>query len=186
MYTDPQVVHAATDRLVDFYVEANDRFFREAGDSFDIFLIVNDFGTQRDLFMSLEQFRTFILPGFRRLIEVGKKHGKVIMLHSCGSIYRVIPDLIDAGVDILHPIQAMAAHMDAETLAREFGRDLAFCGGVDTQDKLVNWSPEQIREEVLRLRDVFGGNLIVSASHEEILPNIPIENMIAMARAAKE
>ena len=117
---------------------------------------------------------------------MGKKHGKVIMLHSCGSIYRVIPDLIDAGVDILHPIQAMAAHMDAETLAREFGRDLAFCGGVDTQDKLVNWSPEQIREEVLRLRDVFGGNLIVSASHEEILPNIPIENMIAMARAAKE
>ena len=117
---------------------------------------------------------------------MGKKHGKVIMLHSCGSIYRVIPDLIDAGVDILHPIQAMAAHRDAETLAREFGRDLAFCGGVDTQDKLVNWSPEQIREEVLRLRDVFGGNLIVSASHEEILPNIPIENMIAMARAAKE
>ena len=186
MYTDPQVVHAATDRLVDFYVEANDRFFREAGDSFDIFLIVNDFGTQRDLFMSLEQFRTFILPGFKRLIEVGKKYGKTIMLHSCGSIYRVIPDLIDAGVDILHPIQAMAAHMDAETLAREFGRDLAFCGGVDTQDKLVNWSPAQIREEVLRLRDVFGGNLIVSASHEEILPNIPIENMIAMARAAKE
>lgn len=109
MYTDPQVVHAATDRLVDFYVEANDRFFREAGDSFDIFLIVNDFGTQRDLFMSLEQFRTFILPGFKRLIEVGKKYGKTIMLHSCGSIYRVIPDLIDAGVDILHPIQAMAA-----------------------------------------------------------------------------
>lgn len=63
---------------------------------------------------------------------------------------------------------------------------LAFCRQEWYADKLVNWSPEQIREEVLRLRDVFGGNLIVSASHEEILPNIPIENMIAMARAAKE
>lgn len=76
--------------------------------------------------------------------------------------------------------------MDADTLAREFKGDVAFCGGLDTQDLLVNCNPAQIREEVLRLRETFGSNYIVSPSHEEILPNISIENMIAAAMAAKE
>lgn len=186
MHIEPEIVEAATRHVVDFYVEANERFLAQAGDCFDIMFIGNDFGTQRDLLVSPEKFREFILPGFQKIIQVGKKYGKKIMLHSCGSIYRVIPDLIDSGVDLLHPLQAKAANMDAQTLAREFKNDLSFCGGLDTQDMLVNCTPAQIRDEVLRLRDIFGSNYIVSPSHEEILPNIPIENMIAAARAAKE
>lgn len=186
MHIEPEIVEAATRHVVDFYVEANERFLAQAGDCFDIMFIGNDFGTQRDLLVSPDKFKEFILPGFQKIIQVGKKYNKKIMLHSCGSIYRVIPDLIESGVDILHPIQAKAANMDADTLAREFKGDVAFCGGLDTQDLLVNCNPAQIREEVLRLRETFGSNYIVSPSHEEILPNISIENMIAAARAAKE
>ncbi|MBQ4086222.1 MAG: hypothetical protein IJC54_06595, partial [Clostridia bacterium] len=104
----------------------------------------------------------------------------------CGSIHRVIPRLIEAGVDALHPIQALARNMDAETLAREFGRDILFVGGVDTQRLLPFGTPQQVRDEVRRLRDIFGENFVVSPSHESILPEVPCENIAAMAEAAAE
>ena len=108
------------------------------------------------------------------------------MVHSCGSIYRVIPRLIDAGIDALHPLQALAVGMEPERLAKEFGKDLVFAGGVDSQNLLVNGTPEQVRDRVHRLRDIFGPNYIVSSSHESLLPNVPFENVVAMARAAKD
>jgi uroporphyrinogen decarboxylase len=145
----------------------------------------NDFGTQLDLFISPDNFRRFVLPSFKRLIEVGKKHNKKIMLHSCGSIYRIIPDLIDAGVDVLHPIQAQARGMSAEELA-QYKNDLAFVGGIDAQNFIVNATPEEVGEEVRRVRDILGPNIVISPSHEEILPNVPPANTLAMARAAKE
>ena len=186
MHTAPEVVESVTNRIVDFYVEANDMFLKAAGDAFDIFFFGNDFGTQLDLLISPDSFKKFVLPGFKRIISVAKKHGKKVMLHSCGSIYRVIPDLIDAGVDILHPLQALAANMGPEKLAKEFGKHLAFCGGVDTQDLLVNAKPLQIKEAVYRLKDIFGPNFIVSPSHEALLSNVPFGNVIAMAEAAHE
>ena len=107
------------------------------------------------------------------------------MLHSCGSIYRIIPDLIDAGVDILHPIQAQAAGMDAKSLA-QYKNDLAFVGGIDAQTFFVNATPEEIRNEVLRVREILGPNIVISPSHEEVLPNVPAANILAMAKAARE
>lgn len=184
MYECPEVIEAATNRIVDFYVEANDLFFKGLGDRADAMFFGNDFGTQRDLFISPEAFRKFVLPSFKRLTAVGKKYGKFVMLHSCGSIYRIIPDLIDAGVDVLHPIQAQAAGMDAESLA-QYKNDLAFLGGIDAQSFFVNATPEQMKAEVRRVRSVLGPNLVVSPSHEELLPNIPPENLLAMAEAAR-
>jgi uroporphyrinogen decarboxylase len=87
MYTDPEIVEAVTDHVVDFYAEANDRFFKDAGDDVDVFFFGNDFGTQLDLLISPEQFVKFVLPGFKRLIAVAKKYDKKVLLHSCGSIY---------------------------------------------------------------------------------------------------
>ncbi|MDR2686401.1 MAG: methyltransferase, partial [Oscillospiraceae bacterium] len=129
-------------------------------------------------------FRRFVLPSFKKLIAVGKKHGRKIMLHSCGSIYRIIPDLIDAGVDMLHPIQAQAVGMAAKELA-QYKNDLVFCGGIDAQRFLVTATPRQVEEEVTRVYDILGPNIIISPSHEEILPNVPAANMLAMSRAAK-
>ena len=185
MYEAPAVVEAVTERMVDFFVAANDKYFEGLGDRADAMFFGNDFGTQLDLFISPENFRRFVLPGFKRLIEVGKKYGKIIMLHSCGSIYRIIPDLIEAGVDVLHPIQAQAAHMNAGSLA-QYKNDISFLGGIDAQSFFVNATPAQIKDEVRRVRGILGPNIVVSPSHEEILPNVPPENVAAMAEAARE
>ena len=185
MYEYPEVVEAATEHIVDYYVAANEKFFASLGDRADAMFFGNDFGTQRDLFISPELFRKFVMPSFKRLIAVGKKYGKKIMLHSCGSIYRIIPDLIDAGVDVLHPIQAKAAGMSADELS-QFKHDIAFVGGIDAQSFFVRATPQQIKDEVYRVRELLGPNIVISPSHEEVLPNVPAENILAMAEAARE
>ena len=184
MYENPAVVEAAIERTVDFLTEANDRFFAGLGDRADTLFFGNDFGTQRDLFFSPELFRKFMLPSIKRIAAVGKKHHKIVMMHSCGSVYRVIPDLICAGVGALHPLQAQAAGMGAANLV-QYKNDLAFVGGIDAQSFLVNATPQQIADEVRRVWELLGPNMIVSPSHEEILPNVPAANMLAMAEAAK-
>jgi uroporphyrinogen decarboxylase len=186
MYTNPVVVEAVTEKVVDFFVEANIRFFTALGDRADTFFFGNDFGTQRDLILSPEAFGRFVLPSLRRLIDTAKRFGKKVIIHSCGSIYRVIPQLLDAGIDGLHPLQARARFMDAEYLSRNYRDHLAFIGGVDTQELLIHMTPTQIKEEVRRLRGLFGRNYIVSPSHEAILPNVPFENVVAMSDTAHE
>ena len=185
MHDDPALVHALTEKIIDFYVKANERFFSGLDKRADIMFFGNDFGSQLDLLISPDNFKVFVLPYFKRLIDTGKKHGMKILLHSCGSIYRIIPDLIDAGVDAIHPIQAAAKGMDAKSLS-VFKDDISFVGGIDAQSFFVYSTPEQIREEVLRVRDILGPNIIISPSHEEILPNVPAKNILAMAKAARE
>jgi len=106
------------------------------------------------------------------------------MLHSCGAIYRIIPDLIDAGVDIIHPIQAQVFGMSANDLVK-YKNNLAFVGGIDAQTFIVNAAPQQIEDEVKRVRNLLGPNIVISPSHEEILPNVPASNMVAMSNAAR-
>mgnify|MGYP000530016841 FL=1 len=101
MYTHPEVVHAVTQRIVDFYVEANSRMFEAVGDRSDGMFFGNDFGSQLDLLIGPEAFRDFVFPYFKQLTAVGHAYGKQVILHSCGSIYKVIPDLIDLA-RILH------------------------------------------------------------------------------------
>jgi uroporphyrinogen decarboxylase len=184
MYTHPDVVHAITDHVCEFYFEANERFFQQTQDRLDGYFFGNDFGTQRDLICGPRQFDEFILPWFRKFTEQGHRHGYQVILHSCGSIYKVIPRLIEAGVDCLHPLQARAANMDAVTLAREFKGKIAFLGGIDTQEILVHGTIQQVKDEVKRVKDLLGPNLIVSPSHEAILPDVPPWNVAAMAEAA--
>lgn len=186
MYTHPEVVHAVTDRVCEFYYEANERFFKAAGDLVDGFFFGNDFGTQLDLICGPRQFDEFILPWFRKFTDQGHRHGHQVILHSCGSIYKVIDRLIDAGVDCLHPLQAKARNMDAATLSRQFKGRIAFLGGIDTQDVLIHATPQGVKEEVRRVRDLLGPCLIISPSHEAILPDVPPENVAALAEAAVE
>lgn len=186
MYTHPEVVEAVIGRILDFYLEANRRCFEAVGDLADTFFFGNDFGTQLSTLISPQLFEKFVLPGMKANIALAKKYGKKVILHSCGAIREVIPMLIDAGIDGLHPLQALAAGMDAETLSREFAGKIAFIGGVDTQHLLVHGTPQDIKDEVKRLKDLFGGNFIISPSHEAILPNVPLENIIAMSQAARE
>ena len=186
MYLNPELVHAVTDRVCEFYYEANARFFEAAGDVVDGYFFGNDFGTQIDLICGPAQFDTFIMPWFRRFTEQAHDYGYQVILHSCGSIYKVIDRLIDAGVECLHPLQARARNMDAETLAHDFKGRIAFLGGVDTQELLVHATPEEVKADVRRVKAHLGPCLIVSPSHEALLPNVPPENVQAMAEAARE
>lgn len=186
MYTDPDIVHAVSTKVVDFLCTVNDTLLGQCGDSLSAGFIGNDLGTQRSLIISPDMFKEFIRPYLRQIFKGIKKYNLKVAMHSCGSIDSIIPLLIEDGVDILHPLQALAAGMDAVSLSRRFGEQLTFLGGVDTQDLLPFGTPGQVRDEVLRLRELFGPRLIVSPSHEALLPNVPFENVLAMSKAAKE
>jgi len=186
MFDVPEVVQAVTDHVCNFYYEANELFFAQAGKLVDGFFFGNDFGTQRDLILSPEFFDRFILPWFRRFTDQGHRHGYQVILHSCGSIYRVIPRLIDSGVDCLHPLQALASNMNAEVLSRDFKGKISFLGGIDTQHLLVHGTPDEVKADVRRVKALLGPRLIVSPSHEALLPNVSPENVVAMSEAALE
>jgi uroporphyrinogen decarboxylase len=186
MYTNPDVVQAVTEHVVDFYLKANELWFAQSKGHLDAFFFGNDFGSQLDMLVSPALFEQFVLPSFQQFTNQAKRHGLKVVLHSCGAIDRAIPYLLDAGVDALHPIQALARHMDAENLSRKYNGKVVFMGGVDTQHLLPFGTPQQVRDEVHRLRDLFGPNYIVSPSHEALLPNVSAENLAALAEAARD
>lgn len=186
MYTNPDVVEAVTRCVCEFYLEANERYFKAVGSEMDGFFFGNDFGTQLDLLISPDMFDKFVLPYTRKFAELGHSYGYQVITHSCGAIGKVIDRLIDAGIDALHPIQAKAFDMDAETLAKRFKGRIAFMGGIDTQDLLMNGTPDEVRADVRRVKELLGPCLVVSPSHEALLPNVPPENVLAMVEAAVE
>ena len=186
MHTDPAVVDAVTDRVCGFYYEANERFYELAGAEMDAFFFGNDLGTQLDLMVGPELLERFVMPWTRKLIDQGHAHGYKVVHHCCGAVCKMIPRFIEAGVDALHPLQAMARNMDADTLAAKFKGKIAFVGGIDTQHLLVHGTPEEVKADVRRVKALLGPNLVVSPSHEALLPNVSPENVVAMAEAARE
>jgi uroporphyrinogen decarboxylase len=184
MYTHPEVVLAVTERIVEFYIEANRRCLDLMAGKLVAGFFGNDFGSQLDLLISPEMFGRFILPFYVRCIAVIKSHGLKAVVHSCGAIDRIIPTLIEAGIDGLHPLQAKAAGMDAENLARKYKGKLVFIGGVDTQELLPFGTEAELRAEVRRLRRTFGEGFILSPSHEALLPNVSPGKLVAMAEEA--
>jgi len=186
MYTHPEIVHAVTRHVVDYYLEANRRLFKVAGDLIDGYFFGNDFGTQLDLLISPQLFEEFIVLYFQELIATARAEGYQVILHSCGAVHRIIPDFMKLGIDALHPLQAKARNMDAVTLSGDFGGKLAFIGGIDTQDLLINATPGEIVKEVNRVKSLLGPRLIISPSHECLLPNIPPANVKAMAEANRK
>ena len=186
MYTNPEIVEAVTDKVLEFYLEANRRCLDVMSPKLDAIFFGNDLGSQTNLLISPDMFEKFILPGYKKIVAQAKSYKLKVVHHCCGAISDLIPTFIDIGIDALHPIQAKAKGMDAEKLAREFGKDLIFIGGVDTQQLLPFGTPEQVKAEVRRLKKVFGERYIVSPSHEALLPNVSVENVIAMRDATIE
>jgi uroporphyrinogen decarboxylase len=152
----------------------------------DAILIGNDFGSQVCLMVDPESLREFVFPGTRKLIEQAKSYGLTVMHHSCGSIFPVIQDLADLGADIIHPIQALASEMDAPNLKKHFAGKIAFCGGVDAQNLLVNGKPEDVEKKVNELKELFPTGLIISPSHEAILPDTSPANIEALFQSLKK
>ncbi len=163
----------------------NDIFYQAAAGDVEMVLIGNDFGSQQALMVDPDSLRRFVFPGTKKLIDQAHAHGIKVMHHSCGAIRNIIPDLIELGVDVIHPIQALATGMDPHSLRDDFADKVSFCGGVDAQNLLVNGTPEQVRPKVRELRGIFPTGLIISPSHEAILPDIPPANIAALFEMAQ-
>lgn len=184
MIANPEIYQAVDEKILEFYLKANEIFYEATKGRLNAVLIGNDMGSQRGLMISPDMVRRFVIPGCQKLVEQAHSYGLKVIYHSCGSIVDVIPDLIKAGVDAIHPIQALAAGMDAKNLKEKFDGKVSFCGGVDTQDLLVHGSPEQVREKVKELRTLFPTGLIISPSHEAIMPDVPPANIHALFEEA--
>lgn len=184
MLANPEIYEAVNEKIMQFYLKANEIFFEATKGRLNAVLIGNDMGSQRGLMISPEMVRKFVIPGCKRLVDQAHSYGLKVIYHSCGSIVDVIPDLIEAGVDAIHPIQALAAGMDPHNLKEKFEGKVSFCGGVDTQDLLVNGSPEDVRAKVKELRSIFPTGLIISPSHEAIMPDVPPANIHALFEEA--
>ncbi|HIJ74223.1 MAG TPA: methyltransferase, partial [Candidatus Hydrogenedentes bacterium] len=185
MLAEPKMFKAVIDRITEFYLEANGIFYGATAGRLDAVLIGNDFGSQTNLMLDPDLIRRHVWPGTKRLIEQAKRYGLKVIHHSCGAIHAVIPDLIGLDVDAIHPIQALAEGMEARRLKAEFGGRVAFCGGVDAQKLLVNGSPQQVYAKVQELKALFPTGLVISPSHEAILPDIHPSKIEALFDAVK-
>ncbi len=185
MIDHPDWVHFMTGKLTDFYREDWLRAMEASQGKIDLFFLISDLGTQRGPMMSLELFRQFVKPRIVQMADLVHSFGKKLLFHSCGSISRFIEDLIDAGVDILNPLQTSCSGMDPGHLKKTFGSRICFHGGVDIQTVLIQGTPQEVRCSVRDLIEVMkkDGGFILASTHT-LLPDIPTENIVAMYEEA--
>ena len=188
--THPEYIEEIYARQTEAAVE-NLKLYREAvGDRVAaIFISGTDFGTQRGEFISPDLYRRLYLPFHKRINDwVHANTSWKTFFHTCGSIYHLIPSLIEAGVDILNPVQCSAANMDPQRLKDEFGDRIVFWGGgVDTQRTLPFGTPDEVRAQVADRIRVFapGGGYVFNSIHN-IQAKTPVENILAMFEAARQ
>ncbi|WP_346860774.1 uroporphyrinogen decarboxylase family protein [uncultured Draconibacterium sp.] len=183
MLMNPDMFQAVIDRITEFYLKANEIFYEATKGYLDVVLIGNDFGSQTGLMLDPDLIRQMVLPGTKQLIDQAKSYGLKVMHHSCGSIFPIVEDLVETGADIIHPIQALAADMSVENVHKHFAGKTAFCGGIDAQYLLVKGTPVEIEKRVNEVKKIFPTGLIISPSHEAVLPDIAPENIEALFKA---
>ncbi|MEM2940572.1 MAG: uroporphyrinogen decarboxylase family protein [Thermoproteota archaeon] len=177
------------DRMMDVLTHNLKKYVEALKDYVQIIGFGDDLGIQTGPQVSPKTYRELLKPCHNELFQYVKKHSKMfVFLHSCGSIYDLIPDLIDAGVDILNPVQISARNMEPERLKKEFGDQVTFWGGgVDTQNVLHAGKSEEVYEHVKKNILVFArnGGYVFNQVHN-IQANVPPENIIAAYRSAYE
>ncbi len=148
-------------------------------------LLGSDWGTQLDLIMSPETWQEMIRPGEQKEYDLIHSYEKDVWVHSCGNVEKIIPSLVEMGVDVLNPVQPEA--MDLATIKNKFGDKLTFWGGISTQQVLPFGTPEEVKQEVRRVRKLMAkkGGYILSPS-QAVQDDVPAENIVALIDAAKE
>lgn len=152
-------------------------------DEVDGILLGSDWGSQQDLLMSPKVWNELIAPGEQREYDLIKSQNKDVWIHSCGNIEKIMPRLIEMGVDVLNPVQPEC--MDIEMIKKEFGA-LTFWGGISTQQTLPYGTPDEVRAEVDEVIGILGnGGGYITAPAQEIQDDVPFENIVALVEAAK-
>jgi uroporphyrinogen decarboxylase len=174
------------ERLAETWVETVEGVIDAVGENIDIIMFGDDFGLQNQPIVSPQMFRERMKPLMKRMIGRIKSQTQAkIALHSCGSVFALIDDFIDIGIDVLNPLQANAKDMDAAKIKEKADGKLALWGGIDTHEVLPQGTPQQVREEVQRKISIYGqgGGYMLSADHN-ILVDVPPRNLITMFEAA--
>lgn len=176
---NPEIAHALLEKIHALMYGFAKKGLESAKGKIEIIRVGSDLGTQKGLLLSPQMFRRFFFPRIRQMADLVHGHGAKLYFHSCGAVAGLIPQLIEAGVDILDPVQPVAG-MEAETLKREFGKHLTFHGGIDTQHLMRKGTPAEVRKEVERVTRIFGegGGYILCPSNN-FMSGTPIENVLA-------
>lgn len=186
---EPEEVEKLLDTLMEHHLAALDKVCTAVGDVVDILRFGDDLGTNDGPFMNPEIYRKLFKPRHTMLCDYVHSHSNMkTFLHSCGSLRALMPDLIEAGYDILNPIQTTARGMDPAELKLEFGHDITFWGGgCNTRWILNRATPAEVYDYVSRMLDIFmpGGGYVFNTEHN-IMPDVPPENILAMYKAVHD
>jgi len=185
--TDTQFACRLMDLIADIWIRIAQNALDAVGANIDVVMWGDDLAMQEGPLMSPHMYRELIKPRHKRMNAALKAHNSAkIHFHSCGSVYSLVEDLIDTGIDALNPIQVNARNMDPAHLKDKFGTRLAFWGGIDTQKLLPFGKPEEVRQEVRTIIDCMGkGGGYILASVHNIQAEVPPENIVAMFDEAK-
>lgn len=169
------------ERIAETHLANLKAVLEHAADLIDIVYFYDDLASQQGLLISPCMYERSIQPFHQKLIDLAARFHKPVMMHCCGSVYQLIPRLIEIGLNILNPIQPSARNMNPEKLAHEFGGRLVFHGGIDVQMFLPRATPDEVREKVAYTCEVLGANggYVMSGSHH-IQADTPLENVLAM------
>ncbi|MCK4324933.1 MAG: hypothetical protein KAW89_10405, partial [Armatimonadetes bacterium] len=187
MLLAPELFQAIVAHLRDFYLEYERRILEAAQGEIDLLMTGDDFGTQDGPMISVADWRKWLKPGFAAFIELAHHYDVPVMHHTCGSIVELIPDFIDAGLDVLQSLQPAVRGMDHDRIKQEFGRDLAFQGGMSVQTTLPRGTADEVRGQVERLFETMkpDGGFIAGTSHK-IQADTPVQNVLALIEGYHE
>jgi uroporphyrinogen decarboxylase len=189
MAKNPDFARAMLEKIAAYCKQLMGRLLEELGDNVDIIKIGDDLGTQESLMISPKMYREILKPIHADFISFIKTRTKAkIFFHSDGDVAPLIEDFIEIGVDILNPVQTSAGSMsDLHSLKKRFGKDIVFCGGIDTRRVLPFGSTEEVRQEVRRVMQILGpgGGCMIGPVHT-VLNDVPPENVLAMVDAVEE
>jgi uroporphyrinogen decarboxylase len=173
--TEPKLAEELLEKITNYKIGVARNFLKL---KLDTGHVGDDLGTQTGPFVPPRIFTDLLLPNYRKLFKVYKDAGWIMSMHSCGCITKFLPELIDAGLDVLEPVQPC---MDLPFIKKEYGKHLTFWGGIDTQRLLPFGTPQQVRTEVaevIRLMGKGGGHII--APSQEVMKDVPLANIVAL------
>jgi uroporphyrinogen decarboxylase len=188
MYDEPELVDAVLGQLVDYYAAVSRNIFDAAAGAIDVFFLGNDFGSQRGPLRSEALFRRFLLPHLGRLVDLGHGYGLRVMMHCCGGFAELVPAMIEIGLDGLHAVQPCCESMDPRRLKAQYGDKMLFNGAIDSHHVLIEGTPSLVRQKTREVLEIMkpGGGYVAGASHDTILEETPVANVVAMFEAIRE
>ncbi len=189
LYTDKENAALLTELLMVRHMKTLKKVCASVGDIVDIIRFGDDLGMDSGPFMSLDIYRELFHEHRKQMSDYVHKNSSMhTFIHSCGSIYQFIPDLIGEGIEIINPVQTNCRDMEADKLKKEFGKDIVFWGGgMDPREILNSGTPKEVKAEAVRRMEIFapGGGFVFNSIHN-IMPDVPPENILALYDAAKE